>query len=160
MPELLELPVPGKWQTVLSDSDIAVELASSLKNQRRPAAIHAYGTGSSRRYLLSWVKNSGADFQDWGWTKGLSPDELSQEVDGADDRLRLFLVEPIPGVNKLAAVWFIRDTTSSAPCPSERVRIDSIGTSPRTQLSDIFERHLIARGIVWRLILISRTSRG
>ena len=115
MPELLELPVPGKWQTVLTDSNIAVELASSLKNQRRPAAIHAYGTGSSRRYLLSWVKNSDADFQDWGWTKGLSPAELSQEVDGAHDRLRLFLVEPIPGANWLAAVWFIRDRTSSAP---------------------------------------------
>ena len=115
MPELLELPVPGKWKTVLTDSDLAAELAQSLKNTRRPVAIHAYGTGASRRYLLSWVKNSGVDFQDWGWTKGLTPGELSQKVDGAHDRLRLFLVEPIVDMKKLAAVWFIRDPSSSAP---------------------------------------------
>jgi hypothetical protein len=115
MPELLEPPIPGKWKTVLTDSDLAVELANSLKNKRRPVAIHAYGTGASRRYLLSWVKNSGADFQDWGWTKGWTPDKLSQEVDGAHDRLRLFLVEPIVEMKKLAAVWFIRDMSSSAP---------------------------------------------
>jgi hypothetical protein len=115
MPELLEQPIPGKWKTVLTDSDLAVELATSLKSERRPVAIHAYGTGASRRYLLSWVKNSGVDFQDWGWTKGWTPAELSQEVDGAHDRLRLFLVEPIVEMNKLAAVWFIRDTSSSAP---------------------------------------------
>jgi hypothetical protein len=115
MPELLELPVPGQWKTVLTDSDLATELASSLKNKRRPVAIHAYGIGASRRYLLSWVKNSGADFQDWGWTKGWTADELSQHVDGAHDRLRLFLVEPIVDLKKLAAVWLIRDLSSSAP---------------------------------------------
>jgi hypothetical protein len=115
MPELQGPPVPGKWKTVLTDSDLAIELAKSLKNKRRPVAIHAYGTGASRRYLLSWVKNSGADFQGWGWTKGWTPDELSQEVDGAHDRLRLFLVEPIVEMKKLAAVWFIRDMSSSAP---------------------------------------------
>jgi hypothetical protein len=115
MPELQGPPVPGKWKTVLTDSDLAIELAKSLKNKRRPVAIHAYGTGASRRYLLSWVKNSGADFQDWGWTKGWTPDELSQEVDGAHDRLRLFLVEPIVEMKKLVAVWFIRDMSSSAP---------------------------------------------
>ena len=112
VPELREPPVPGKWETGLLDADVPQRLAN--KQARRPAALHPYGTGASRRWLLSWVKNTGADFQDWGWTQGMSPADLGQEVDGAHDRLRLFLIEPIPGVNQLAAVWFIRDMSSNA----------------------------------------------
>jgi hypothetical protein len=78
MPELLELPVPGKWQTVLTDAALAQELSD--KQTRRPAALHAFGSGAARRWHLSWVKNSGPDFEDWGWTAGDTPDALKIKV--------------------------------------------------------------------------------
>jgi len=116
VPELIEAPVPGKWKTALTDAALASELQlPANKTLRRPAAIHAYGTGASRRWLVSWVKNSGSDFQDWNWTQGMSPAALGQEVDGAHDRLRLYLIEEIPGESKFAAAWLIRDPASNAP---------------------------------------------
>ena len=114
MPELLELPIPGKWKIGLTDTDLNNELASFAAS-RRPAALHAYGTGSARRWNVSWVNNSAANFQDWRWTQGMSPADLGEEVNGGHERLRLFLIEAIPGANQFAAVWLIRDMTSSAP---------------------------------------------
>ena len=64
MPELQKLPVPGKWKIGLTDAALAQQLAN--KQTRRPAALHAYYIGAARRWHLSWVKNSGPDFEDWG----------------------------------------------------------------------------------------------
>src|SRR5262245_58502295 len=104
MPELLGLPVPGKWVTSLTDAALAQQLPD--KFTRRPVALHPYGSGSSRRWLLSWVKNSGPDFEDWGWTMGDPVQTLAQKVD-EHERVRLFLIEPV-AAGTLAAVWFIR----------------------------------------------------
>ena len=104
MPELLGLPVPGKWVTSLTDAALAQQLPD--KFSRRPVALHPYGSGSSRRWLLSWVKNSGPDFEDWGWTMGNPVQTLAQKVD-EHERVRLFLIEPV-ATGTLAAVWFIR----------------------------------------------------
>ena len=112
MPELQEPPVPGMWELVLADADLAQQLSN--KQARRPAALHAFGVGAARRWHLSWVKNSGPDFQNWAWTAGSSPDALAKKVSG-HNRVRLFLVEPIPGTDQLAAVWFIKTPGSPAP---------------------------------------------
>jgi hypothetical protein len=45
----------------------------------------------------------------------MSPADLGQEVDGGHERLRLYLIERIPGVDQFAAAWLVRDMASSAP---------------------------------------------
>ena len=82
MPELQGPPVPGKWEIGLTDAELAERLAN--KQARRPASLHDYGIGAARRWHLSWVKNSGPDFEDWGWTAGESPDVLDKQVAGHD----------------------------------------------------------------------------
>ena len=43
MPELLELPTPGKWKTVLTDSDLAVELAKLTPKLRHGHSVRSSG---------------------------------------------------------------------------------------------------------------------